>query len=163
MNSTWPKRIIGGHTFNRMLLLEKTAETSANVSIGDLNGDRFPDLLRAEGRHWPLHSRILLNNGHYRFRVVYNLGEKPYRTYSTALADLDGDGDLDVVVGNDAPDPKLVYRNDGKGKFELVGTYGHPEWPTRNITLADLNGDRRPDIIVANRGLSHPSGGSATR
>jgi len=31
-------------TFNRVLLLEQTSETSANVSIGDLNGDGKSDL-----------------------------------------------------------------------------------------------------------------------
>ena len=40
--------------FSRVLLLEETSETSANVSIGDLNGDGFPDLVLAKGRHWPL-------------------------------------------------------------------------------------------------------------
>lgn len=59
------------------------------------------------------------------------------------LADIDGDGDLDVVVGNDEPDPKRVYANDGKGNFRLLSTFGRPEWPTRNATVADVNGDGR--------------------
>ena len=37
-------------TFSRVLLLEQTAETSANASIGDLNGDGFPDLILAKGQ-----------------------------------------------------------------------------------------------------------------
>ena len=137
--------------FTRVLLLEQTSETSANVSIGDLNGDGFPDLVLAKGRHWPLIDRVLLNDGHGGFTSAHNLGDVADRSYSVTLTDIDRDGDLDVVVGNDAPDPKRVYANDGKGNFHLLSTFGHPEWPTRNATAADLNGDGLPDIIVANR------------
>ena len=138
-------------SFKRVLLLEETSETSANVSIGDLNGDRFPDLVLAKGRHWPLIDRVLLNDGHGKFLNTHNLGDVADRSYSVTLADIDRDGDLDVVVGNDAPDPKRVYANDGKGNFSLLSTFGRPEWPTRLATIADVNGDGLPDILVANR------------
>ena len=38
-------------TFDRVLLLEPTSETSANVSIGDVNGDGRLDIVLAKGRH----------------------------------------------------------------------------------------------------------------
>jgi len=138
-------------SFDRALLLEEQGETSANVSIGDFNSDGFPDLVLAKGRHWPLQNRVLLNDGKGHF-TAHNLGDTPDRTYTAAVADLNGDGHLDIVVSNDHPDRKLVYFGDGKGNFSIAGTYGDPKWSTRNITLADLNGDGRPDIIVANRG-----------
>jgi hypothetical protein len=138
--------------FDRTLLLETTSETSANASIGDLTGNGNLDVVLAKGRHWPLVSRVLLNDGHGRFPVAHDLnGATPYRSYSAVLADVNGDGALDIVVGNDAPDPKVVYLNDGKGSFRLGSTFGRPEWPTRNVAVADLNGDGLPDIIVANR------------
>jgi hypothetical protein len=138
-------------SFTRVLLLEESSETSANIHIGDLNGDGFPDIVLAKGRHWPLVDRVLFNDGHGRFPVAQNLNEVADRSYSAALVDIDRDGDLDVVVGNDEPDPKRVYANDGKGNFRLLSTFGHAEWPTRNVTAADLNGDGYPDLIVANR------------
>jgi hypothetical protein len=95
--------------------------------------------------------RVLLNDGHGRFPIAHNLGDVADRSYSVTLADMDRDGDLDVVVGNDAPDPKRVYANDGKGTFHLLSTFGRPEWPTRLATVADVNGDGLPDILVANR------------
>lgn len=137
--------------YDRVLLLEKTSETSANVSVGDLNGDGYLDLVLAKGRHWPLVDRVLLGDGQGHILRAYNLGEKADRSYSGRLVDLDGDGDLDVVISNDAPDPKLVYLNDGKGQFHVGSTYGRAEWETRNASVADLDGDGRPDIIVANR------------
>lgn len=137
--------------FDRTLLLESTSETSANVSIGELTGNGNLDLVLAKGRHWPLLSRILLNDGHGGFPVARDLGLTPYRSYSAVLADLTGEGILDVVVGNDAPDPKVVYLNDGEGHFRLGSTFGKPAWPTRNVAVADLNGDGLPDIVVANR------------
>lgn len=137
--------------FNRKLLLETTAETSANASIGDINGDGYLDILLVKGRHWPLASRILLGDGKGGFQHGYELGNAKYRSYTGWIADLDGDGDPDIVLSNDAPDPKLIYLNDGKGGFDTGTAFGRPEWETRNIAVVDLNGDRLPDIVVANR------------
>ena len=138
--------------FTQAVLLEQPSETSANASIGDLDGDGDLDIVLAKGRHWPLHDRVLLNNGKGEFTTARNLGETPDRTYSALLADLDGDGDLDVIVSNDNPDKKLVYFNDGKANFHVAGTWGDPKWNTRNAAVADLNGDGKPDLIAANRG-----------
>jgi hypothetical protein len=143
-------------SFDRVQLLETTSENSAGVQVGDLNHDGLLDIVLGKGRHGPLHDRVLLNNGKGGF-TASNLGATPDRTYSAALADLDLDGHLDVVVSNDEPDRKLLYRNDGKGHFAEFGTFGSPQWSTRYVTLADLNGDRYPDIIAANRGPSVPS------
>ena len=50
-------------SFDRVLLLEEKGETSAGVTVGDLNGDGLPDIVLGKGRHWPLYSRVLLNDG----------------------------------------------------------------------------------------------------
>ena len=136
--------------FDRVLLLENTSETSASISVGDVDGNGTLDIVLAKGRHWPLANLILRNDGKGHF-TTEKLADAPDRTYSAALADLDGDGDLDIVVSNDRPDRKLVYLNDGKGAFRVAGTFGQPDWSTRYVTVADLNGDHRPDLIVANR------------
>jgi len=137
--------------YDRVLLLETTSETSANASFGDLDGDGHLDIVLAKGRHWPLVDRVLLGDGKGGIRAAYDLGVASDKSYSGRLVDLDGDGDLDVVISNDAPSPKLAYLNDGTGHFTVGSTYGVPEWPMRNATVADMNGDGWPDIIAANR------------
>ncbi len=144
------QRTAAPRTFNTVVLLETSSEDSANVSMGDLDGDGDLDLVLAKGRHTPLLDRVLLNDGKSGF-VSSDLGPAADRTYTAALADLDGDGDLDVLTSNDTPDRKLVYLNNGKGQFTVAGTWGVPKWSTRNAAVADLNGDSRIDVIAANR------------
>ena len=136
--------------FTTAIELESTSDPSANVSMGDLDGDGDLDIVLAKGRHDPYIDKVLLNDGRGHF-TTSDLGAAADRSYTAALADLDGDGDLDVVISNDAPDRKLLYMNDGRGRFSVGGTWGVPEWPTRNAAIADLNGDGRPDVIAANR------------
>jgi VCBS repeat protein len=137
--------------FNQSFPLEPAAETTANVSLGDLNGDGNLDIVLAKGRHWPLRSVVFFGDGKGHFVPGHRLPTPPVRSYSAPLADLNGDGSLDMVISNDQPDPKLVLLNDGHGRFRLAGTFGDSNWSTRNVVLADLNGDGYPDIAVANR------------
>jgi hypothetical protein len=136
--------------FDRMIRLEETSETSANVSLGDVNRDGHLDVLLVKGRHWPLDDLFLLGDGSGRFQAPRPLAA-PDRSYSGLLVDLDRDDDLDVVVSNDLPDVKRVYLNDGRGSYTPGSEFGKPAWPTRHVRVADMNGDALPDIVVANR------------
>ncbi|HSG47207.1 MAG TPA: VCBS repeat-containing protein, partial [Longimicrobiales bacterium] len=145
----------GARQFQRSVALEDSAETSANVSLGDLNADGHLDVVLVKGRHWPLLDLVRLGDGTGSLRPAYPVGSVPDRSYSGVLVDMDGDGDLDIVVSNDNPDPKVVHLNDGSGRYQVGSTFGRPEWSTRHVSVADLNGDGLPDVVLANR---HPEG-----
>lgn len=77
-----------------------------------------------------------------------------------ATADIDGDGDLDVIVSGDAPGDNengAILINDGTGVFtpqagERVITAGRGG----NIRFGDIDGDGDLDVIFAGWGLSNP-------
>jgi hypothetical protein len=71
-----------------------------------------------------------VNDGKGRF-TKRSLSVTGDRGYGIGIADFDADGDLDLAVGNDRPDPKLLYFNDGRGQFTQAGAFGDPAWPTR--------------------------------
>ncbi|MEO1080436.1 MAG: VCBS repeat-containing protein [Pseudomonadota bacterium] len=132
--------------------LESEASTSANASIGDVDGDGHLDIVLIRGRHWPVRNRLLFGDGTGTFPRAVDIGDSADRSYTGALADLDLDGDLDLVVSNDRPDQNPVYLNDGPGRLAQASSFGDSRWKTRNISLADVSGDGYPDVIVANRG-----------
>lgn len=134
------------------LLLEARADTTANVSFGDFDGDGHLDILLVKGRHWPIVDRVLLGDGKGGIRKAYNLSDRADRSYAGAVADFNGDGFPDIAISNDDPDRKYVYFNDGKGHFTMGSEFGSPRWSTRNLSVADINNDGLPDLILANRG-----------
>ncbi len=137
-------------TFRPLRSLGAGSELTASVSLGDVNGDGALDAVVANGRHWPGQNRVYINDGAAAFTLARRLGDEEAGTYAVPLADLDGDGDLDIAVGNDRT-RNLVFLNDGTGRFVAGATFGAPS-STRSLTLADLNGDGRTDILAVNRG-----------
>jgi hypothetical protein len=147
----------GARRFDRALALEDSGFTSANASVGDVNRDGHLDIVLVKGRHWPLRNLVLLGTGNGTFRTPIPVDTVADKSYSGVLVDVDGDSALDIVVSNDRPDPKKIYRNNGTGRFTLVTTFGKPEWNTRHVAVGDLNGDRIADLVLANRGSDAPS------
>jgi hypothetical protein len=140
----------GGLRSFEIVPLETVSETSSNASIGDLNGDGHPDIVLVKGRHWQVTGKVFFGDGKGHFTPGPALPSKATKSYSASLADMTGNGHLDMVLSNDQPDPKLVLLNDGRGNFTIGGTYGDPKWSTRNAAVGDLNGDGYPGIVVAN-------------
>ena len=136
--------------FQKSTPLGKLVLRTAAIQVGDLNGDGHLDIVVANGRHWPEQNACFFNDGKGGFGRRTPLGKGPDRSYAAPLADLDGDGDLDLVIGNDR-DSCVVSLNDSRGHFQQSSTLLPLAQPTRNATLADLNGDQHIDILIANR------------
>lgn len=147
---------------NERLTLGSAENRSASLHLGDLDGDGDLDVAVANGRHWPQQNLLLLNQGRARFNLIRPLGNDLAASYSTALGDLDGDGDLDIAVGNDLTS-NPIFLNDGRGQFRQHSQIGKPT-SIRSLALADVDGDGDLDVLTNVRGrqnLIHLNDGSA--
>ena len=163
-------RNTGNFDFERVTedagLAEITVSTFG-VSAADLNNDGWTDLFvgTAEGQH----SRVLKNNGDGTFSDVTNgSGIEINQYWSTAVtfADLNGDGLLDIYVGNYARNPTVpllgssvtgAYPNElylSQGEFiyeevaEATGVSGSGF--TLAVRASDPDQDHDMDLYVVN-------------
>ena len=139
-------------TSSRNILGTET-NRSASVRLGDVDGDGDLDAIVANGRHWPQQNYLFLNQGRGKFSVMRPLENERATSYACELADLDGDGDLDLAVGNDMALGQILL-NDGAGNFELKGSFGKPA-SVRSLTVADIDGDGDNDILATCRGMQN--------
>ena len=135
-----------------------SAILSSTVSFGDIDRDGDLDAVvgnwfaGASKPHPPEHSQneIWKNDGG-QF-VITPLDELVGETLSTLLTDWDGDGWLDLLVGNDFAAPDIFYRGDGKGGFEPVtredGIVPHSTQSTMSFDTADFDNDLDLDIFI---------------
>ena len=161
----------GGGRFTPRLLWGATNPDfgSSWLSVVDLDRDGDPDLLYANGdafEYAPPNSRPwqgiqwLENRGQFRFEL-HRLVSLQGAT-SPEAADLDGDGDLDVLLvtsNNDWDDPKaaslLWLENDGMMRFALRDIATAPTH-LGTVAVGDLDGDGRPDAVTGGMHISRP-------
>jgi hypothetical protein len=142
--------------------------------LGDLNGDGRLDVFAAGccgreageqtgdgrlGEHLLPYSQAWLQTEDHLLAPGPPLGQAG--SHAAALADLDGDGDLDAFLANgrtldangqyQTTTPNTVWLNDGHGSFLDSGQrLGQAE--SMAVALGDLDGDGFADAVVGNRG-----------
>ncbi len=155
----------GDGTFRPAVTYSTGAYNANSVAVGDVNGDGIPDLVVA---NWcgtldeygclnePGAVSVLLGNGDGTFQpaVIYNSGG--LAAYSVALADLNGDGKLDIVVtntyygGGDYDGSVGVLLGNGDGTFRPAVSHDTGGGIAASVAIGDVNGDGIPDLVLAN-------------
>ncbi len=135
------------------------------ILVSDFNGDGRADIFIADHGYdvdpFPgAQNRLILSEGAGKLRdATANLPQNSDFTHSASTADIDGDGDLDLlsvnIFGQTKANPTLLL-NDGTGRF-TPSTNSLPE-STQKVgvggatfttgLLADLNNDGKADLLL---------------
>jgi len=117
-------------------------------AVLDLNADGIPDVLTGNIGI----DRVLIGDGAARFSDETRSRwpqSGTSRTQDIELADVDGDGDLDVLLGNEGQN-ELFVNEDGRLIDETAARLPIREDETREIRAADFDADGDLDLVVAN-------------
>lgn len=131
---------------------------SGGVAAADVDADGWVDLLVLRGDLGP--ARLLRNLGNGQFAdeaAARGLSISSGLANGVLLADVDGDGDVDALVGGlYVPDaghvsPPRLWRNDGSGQFSADMSFlsswdGADSW---SAALGDIDGDGDLDLAYA--------------
>lgn len=143
-------------------------EHPANIYVADLNGDDLSDIfVAASGYDAPpfageSSALLLSSNGSYQESQTSIFLSSGF-THSGALGDVDGDGDIDILSGNQ---PNLrMQLNDGTGQFsasedllpsEVLGV--DPEFNATTVHIHDIDGDGNNDLFFGSSDTSEYPG-----
>lgn len=123
----------------------------SGVAAGDVNGDGWCDLYFC-GLDAP--NALYLNRGGWRFELAPKATEvacPDQASTGAALADIDGDGDLDLLVHAIDRGPR-VFLNDSTGRFTDVTERSGlgPAAGGMSFALADVDGNGSLDLYAVN-------------
>ena len=130
-------------------LASEILPNGSGVAAGDVDGDGLCDLYFCSLKTG---NRLYRNLGNWKFEdITQKAGVACTNLDATGavLADLDGDGTLDLVV-NSVGGGTHIFFNDGKGHFTESKEVLNGESGGMSLAVADYDGDGWLDVYVAN-------------
>jgi hypothetical protein len=142
----------GVFTWKKGVFAEKNHDTE-HVRAGDFDKDGKLDLVfvaEDDQNH-----EFYLGNGDGTYRDVSDRLLAKSEGNGLDIGDVNGDGLLDIVIGNTGPSPhNFLWLNNPKkpGYFIDFTKEGLPDikTETQSVKMIDLNGDNHPDLIFGN-------------
>ncbi len=146
-----------------------TAEWSNKVELADLDADGDVDILFANGGLYesagpPEPTRVFINDGHAAFtdRSSDVLGDALNLARVVKVRDVDGNGLVDIVIGNTYQTQSRLFLGRGGLAFEEVTDTHLPkvDLSVGDVELGDVDSDGDLDMILADWGPGNPMQGT---
>ena len=141
-------------------VLGDTPDLARVIKARDLNADGFVDII--VGTTYQTQSRLFMGAGQGRFTEVTptHLPSQPLSVGDLEPGDVDGDGDLDLMLADWGPGNNMsneggrtrLWLNDGTGRFTDATTARMPDIRVRfswDLELADVDNDADLDALVS--------------
>ncbi|HZR16932.1 MAG TPA: VCBS repeat-containing protein [Verrucomicrobiae bacterium] len=134
-------------------LASQILPNGSGVAAGDVDGDGRCDLFFCGLK---CGCKLYRNRGNWRFEDITDqagVGLTNLDATGAALVDIDGDGDLDLIV-NSLGGGTHVLLNDGRGHFTDSAQVLNQGFGGTSLALADYDGDGQLDLYIANYRLN---------
>ena len=128
--------------------MDDNAIGARTVIAADLNGDGWLDLVSASKDDDTVAWYPNDGTGHFQQKIVISSGEESDGAYSLVSADIDQDGDEDLIVASNGNDHVSIWRNDGLGNFSKTLVFDNADF-VLSVTVADFDRDGDMDIALA--------------
>lgn len=141
--------------------LPENSDDGAGVALGDINGDGMDDIVvanRNAGGDDPGQTRIWLSSPGTVFAVPPEplLPAVEEEGGAVALADIDNDGDPDLVttalLSSDGFNVKLYLLEEGVFEAAPAGMMPSVDSPVSHLVVVDVDGNLSPDLILVSPG-----------
>jgi hypothetical protein len=137
---------------NQRMYSTGTDSGPISVAVGDLNNDGWLDFVVLNSDSDNVSVFIGSGNGTFSNQTTYSTGSNSY-PYYIAVADLNKDRHLDIVVCNALSSTIGIFLGFGNGTFLGQTTYpADINSAPVAIAIGDFNNDTQLDIVVANAG-----------
>ena len=124
-----------------------------DASMADVDDDGDLDIILAMEYTGNI---LLINDGSGSFtdESAARLPNAPRDSEDAGVADVDDDGDVDLIFVSEDDFVNELYLNNGEGRFSFASGRIGDEGRSNALAVADINDDGHVDLLIGNHGFS---------